>query len=910
MFLTLNHCLPQLSRILIRHVSNQQQNLSTKLVLFHDPLAQLSYMELSQKFYEAMKACASIKSTPIAQKLHAQLISTGLDSSVFLQNHLLHLYSNCNLIDDACWVFNNIEYRNVFSWNTMISGFADLGRMSEAEKVFDEMPERDSVSWTVMMSGYFRNGQPEKTLNMFVSMVQDGNCVNDPFSFTCAMKAGGSLAYMKLALQLHGLVEKFDFGSNVYMAIQNSIMDMYIKSGKVSYAERVFLRIPNPSLFCWNSMIYGYSKLYGVGRAFDLFNQMPERDSVSWNTMISIFSQHGFGVQSLGTFVEMWSQGVRPNSMTYASVLSACTSIYDLEWGTHLHARIVRMEPTIDVLVGSGLVDMYAKCGCLEFARQIFDSLTEHNAVSWTSLISGLAHFGLEEEALELFNQMREAPISLDEFTLATILGVCSGQKYVSIGEQLHGYTIKTGMDSSVAIGNALVTMYTKCGNVQEANHAFELMPIRDIISRTAMITAFSKIGDIEKARQCFDQMPEQNVITWNSMLGTYTQHGFWEEGLKLYTLMQRQGVKPDWVTFATSISACADLAILKLGIQIVSQAEKLGFGSNVSVANSVVTMYSRCGRIEEAQKVFDLIHEKNVISWNAIMAGYAQNGQGRKVIEIFENMLEMKCSPDHISYVSVLSGCSHAGLVTEGKQYFYSMTEDFGISPTSEHFSCMVDLLGRAGLLEEAKNLIDGMPFKPNAAIWGALLGACRTHCESKLAEVAVRNLLEFDVEESGSYILLANIYLDSGKLESVADVRKLMREKGIRKNPGCSWIEVENRVHVFTVDETNHPQIKDIYRKLEEMMKKIEDTGNYKNAIRSLRGQGYHSEKLAVAFGLINLPTWMPIHVMKNLRVCNDCHLTIKLISLVTSRELIVRDGYRFHHFKNGFCSCGDYW
>uniref|UniRef100_A0A2N9GXV2 Uncharacterized protein n=1 Tax=Fagus sylvatica TaxID=28930 RepID=A0A2N9GXV2_FAGSY len=711
------------------------------------------------------------------------------------------MYSNCNLIDDACRVFSNIEYRNVFSWNTMISGFVELGRMSEAEKVFEEMPERDSVSWTAMMSGYFRNRQPENTLKMFALMVKDGNCVKDPYSFTCAMKACGSLSYIKLALQLHSLVEKFDFGSNVYMAIQNSMMDI---------------------------MIYGYSKLYGVGRAFDMFNRMPERDSVSWNTMISIFSQHGFGVQSLSTFVEMWSQGVRPNSMTYASVLSACTSIYDLEWGTHLHARIVRMEPTLDVLVGSGLVDI------------------------------GVAHFGLEEEALELFNQMREAPVALDEFTLATILGVCSGQKHVSIGEQLHGYTIKTGMDSSVAIGNAVVTMYTKCGNVQKANHAFELMPMRDIISWTAMITAFSQIGDIEKARKFFDQMPEQNVITWNSMLSTYTQHGFWEEGLKLYTLMRREGVKPDWITFATSISACADLAILKLGIQIVSQAEKLGFGSNVSVANSVVTMYSRCGRIEEAQKVFDLIHEKNLISWNAIMAGYAQNGQGRKVIEVFENMLEMKCSPDHISYVSVLSGCSHSGLVTEGKHYFYSMTEDFGVFPTSEHFSCMVDLLGRAGLLEEAKDLIDGMPFKPNAAIWGALLGACRTHCESKLAEFAVRNLLEFDVEDSGSYILLANIYSDSGKLESVADVRKLMREKGIRKNPGCSWIEVENRVHVFTVDETNHPQIKEIYRMLEEMMKKIEDTGRYNTAISSLRGQGYHSEKLAVAFGLISLPTW----------------------------------------------------
>ncbi|KAE8037377.1 hypothetical protein FH972_009966 [Carpinus fangiana] len=907
---SLNHRLPQLLRLLVRHVSTQQQNLSTKLVIFYDPSAQLSYMELSQKFYEAMKACASLKSTPIAQKLHAKLISTGLDSSIFLQNHLLHLYSNCNLINDACRVFMNIEHRNVFSWNTMISGLVGSGRMSEAEKMFEEMPERDPVSWTSMMSGYFHNGQPENTVNMFSWMIRDGNCVDDPFSFTCAMKACGSLGYVKLALQLHGLVEKFDFGSNMYMAIQNSIMDMYIKSGNVSHAERVFLRIPDPSLFCWNSMIYGYSKLYGVESALDLFNRMPERDYVSWNTMISIFSQHGFGVQSLSMFVEMWNQAIRPNSMTYATVLSACTSIYDLEWGVHLHSRIVRMEPAVDVSVGGGLVDMYAKCGCLESARRVFESLMEQNAVSWTSLISGYAQFGLEEEALILFNQMRKAPVALDDFALATVLGVCSGQKYVSIGEQLHGYTIKSGMDNSVAVGNAVVTMYAKCGNAQKANHAFELMRIRDIISWTAMITTFSQIGDIEKAHKYFDKMPERNVITWNSMLSTYTQHGFWEEGLKLYTIMQRQGVKPDWITFATSISACADLAILKLGIQIVTQAEKLGFCSNVSVANSVVTMYSRCGRIEEAQKVFDMIYEKDLISWNAIMAGYAQNGQGRKVIDIFENMLKMKCSPDHISYVSVLSGCSHSGLITEGKHYFYSMTKDFGISPTSEHFACMVDLLGRAGLLEEAKNLINGMPFKPNVAIWGALLGACRTHRDSELAEFAVRNLLELEVEDSGSYILLANTYLDSGKLEGVADVRKLMREKGMHKIPGCSWIEVKNRVHVFTVDDTNHPQIKDVYRMLEEIMKKIEDTGSYINVRSSLRCQGYHSERLAVAFGLISLPNWMPIHVIKNLRVCNDCHLVIKLISRVTSRELIVRDGYRFHHFKNGFCSCGDYW
>ncbi|KAA8537378.1 hypothetical protein F0562_026935 [Nyssa sinensis] len=721
-------------------------------------------MDLSQKFFEDMKACATQRSIPVARKLHAQLTSMGLNSSVFLQNNLINMYSNCGLMDDACRAFLEIEFPNVFSWNTMINGMADSGRMREAEQLFGKMPERDNVTWNSMMSGYYHNGQPEDAIKVFVSMIRDRNCVPDPFSFTCVMKACASLGFVKLAFQLHGLAEKFDFGRDI--SFDSSIIDMYIKCGALNFAERVFLGISNPSLFCWNSMIYGFSKLYGVGSAFDLFIQMPERDTVSWNTMISILSQHGYGVQTLDMFVEMWIQGFRPNSVTYASVLSACTSIYDLGWGTHLHARIVRMEPSLDVYVGSGLIDMYVKCGCLESARRVFDKLTEHNVVTWTSLIGGIAQFGHEKDALALFKQMREMPVALDQFTLATVLGICSGLEDISLGWQLHAYTIKLGMDSSVPVGNALVTMYAKCGDVQSANHTFELMPIRDIISWTAMITSFSQSGDIENARKYFNKMPERNVITWNSMLAAYVQQGFWEEGLKIYILMLKEEVQQDWITFATSISACAESAILKLGKQIVAQAEKLGFCSNVSVANSVITI-----------------------------------GQGGKVIDTFETMLKLGFMPDHISYVSVLS-----------------------------------DLLGRAGLLEQAKNLIDEMPFEPNAAVWGALLGACRIHGNVKLAEIAVKNLIELDVDDSGSYVLLANIYSDSGKLEGVSDMRKLMREKGVRKNPGCSWIEVDNRVHVFTVDDTNHPQIKDIYRMLEEIIKKIEDTGSYVNQLHSV--------------------------------------------------------------------------
>lgn len=865
-------------------------------------------MELSQEFYEAMKACGSLKSISVARKRHAQLVYLGLEASVFLQNHLMKMYFDCGLIDDACRVFGEIKFPNVFSCNTMISGLVSSGRIEEAERLFEEIPERDSVSWNSIMSGYFHNGEPENTIKLFVSMVRDGNCTPDEFSFCCAMKACGCLGYVKFALQIHGLATKFGFENRDSFGA--STIDMYIKCDAVSLAERVFFRMQNPSLFCWNSMIHGYSKSHGVEKAVDIFNRMPERDSVSWNTVISILCQHGFGDESLSLFVEMCNHGFRPNSMTYASVLSACASIFDLEWGTHLHARIVRMGPGYNLFIGSGLIDMYAKCGRLEFARRVFDSLTEHNAVSWTSLISGVARVGFDEEALALFNQMRNFHVPLDEFTLATVLWVCSNQKYISAGAQLHSLTIKNGMDSSVPVGNAIITMYAKCGLTKTAYNAFKLMPIRDIISWTSMIAAFSQNGDIGKARDCFNKMPKRNVVTWNSMLSTYIQHGYQEDGLKLYRMMQTEGLKPDWVTFASSTSACADLAILKLGTQIVAQSEKLGLASNVSVANSVITMYSRCGHVEEARKVFDCLNTKNLISWNSLMAGYAQNGHGRKVIEIFDTMLMMGFTPDHISYVSVLSGCSHSGLLAEGKYYFNSMIEDFGISPSYEHYSSMVDLLGRVGLLEQAKDLIDGMRFKPNADVWGALLGACRIHRNSKLAEYAMKNLLELDLEDSGSYVLLANIYSESGKLEDVANVRKLMKEKGIRKNPGCSWIEVDNRVHVFTVDDTNHPQIQAIYRMLEEIAKRVRDNGRYISAEGFVNSQSYHSEKLAIAFGLISLPSWMPIHVFKNLRVCHDCHVAIKLISLVTSRELIVRDGHRFHHFKDGACSCGDYW
>ncbi|KAL1321828.1 hypothetical protein AAHE18_14G154300 [Arachis hypogaea] len=795
------------------------------------PYSYLSY----QNLYETLEHCSSLKFPRDARVLHGHLILSGWYASVFLRNSLLHVYSNCHLTNDAFRLFHeSTTHRNVFTWNAIIHALLSS----------------DSVSWTTLISGYSHNGLPAHSIQTFASMLQE-------FEFHNGQTQDNLILFRLL---LHSLVVKLRLASHI--SIQNSLVDMYIKCGAIGFAESVFFGIEEPSLFYWNSMIYGYSRLYGAYKAIDLFARMPEHDSVSWNRLISVFSQHGLGEKCLFLFLEMCDRGV----------LSACASIGDIEWGAHLHARVLRVEHGLDAYLGSGLIDMYAKCGCLELARHVFDCLEERNEVSWTCLITSVAQFGLEEDALALFNQMRQAFVVLDDVTLATVLGVCLEQNHVAIVELLHGYTIKSGMDSYVPVGNAIITMYSKFGDFEKAYLAFRLMPLRDTISWTAMITAFSQNGDISRAHECFDLMPERNVITWNSMLSTYVQHGLSEEGLKLYVLMRRKGVEPDWISLATSIRACADLAVVKLGMQIVSHAIKFALISDVSVANSIVTMYSRCGQINEAQKVFDSIHMKNLISWNAMMAAYAQNGLGKKT----------ECKPDHISYISVRSGCNHMGLVVEGKHYFKSMTNVF------------IDMLGRAGMLDEAKELIDEMPFKPNATVWGALLGACRIHHESHLAETALKNLVELNPEDSGNYVLLANIYAKSGELEGVANMRKLMKVKGIRKSPGCSWIEVDNTVQVFTVDDTNHPQIKEIYIKLEEMMKKIEHTERYISPISSPhRSQKYHSEKLAFAFGLLSLPSWMPLYVMKNLRVCHDCHSqqhqTIIIINSFTDNHLV---------------------
>eukprot|EP01018_Ginkgo_biloba_P010548 Gb_15394 [translate_table: standard] len=867
-------------------------------------------------YFSLLKRCVCENSLAEGKRVQAHMIVTGFEPGIFLENHIVNMYAKCGCVVDARLVFDKMCTRNVFSWNTMISGYAQCGRIDEAWQLFDKMPERDIVSWNAIIAAGAHHGLGEETLGLYCQLKQTSLKPNE-FTFTSVLSVCANLLSLEQGTKIHGHIIKMGFES--YVLVETALVDMYVKCESIEDARQVFEKMSSPNVFIWNTMVVGYAKCGRLEDARQMFNVIPERDVVSWNTIIGIYGQHGYGQEALKLFCEMHRLGMKPNHITFACVLNACASSLSLEQGKQLHAHIIRTELELNVFVGSALVDMYAKCGRLGEALQLFNRMPERNVVSWTAMISGYAQLGHGEAALSVFFQMQHEGIKPDQFTYASVLGMCASLTDLKQGHQVHANIIKSGFESFVPVGNALVSVYAKCGSIEDARQVFDKMSTRDVISWTSLITGYAKCGTLDYARHLFEKMPARNVVSWNAMMAGYVQLGHGEKTLKLFSQMQWAGTKPDWITFASVLSACASLAALKLGRQVHVHTIRNGLESYVSVGNALVTMYSKCGSIEDAHHVFNKMLEQDTVSWNAMITGYAQHGHGQKAFHFFEQMLQLGMKPDHITFVAVLSACSHTGLVDEGRYYFESMSRVHCITPRSEHYACMIDLLGRAGHLDEAENFINNMPFKPHASVWGALLSSCRIHGNIELAKRAAECLFELEPHDSGTYILLSNIYATAGRWEDAAKVRKMMKERGVRKNPGCSWIEVKNRVHAFMVEDRTHPQIEEIYAMLEtldEQMKKAGYVPNTDFVVQDVEQEqkrqslSHHSEKLAVAFGLISTPPGTPIQIIKNLRVCGDCHSAIKFISNIVGREMVVRDANRFHHFKDGLCSCGDYW
>ncbi|XP_068666606.1 pentatricopeptide repeat-containing protein At1g08070, chloroplastic-like [Aristolochia californica] len=646
---------------------------------------------------------------------------------------------------------------------------------------------------------------------------------------------------------LHARVIKTGLANNDYVIGQ--LLFCCSISGCMLYAQNVFDKIPHRKLFFYNAMI----KCYSDNRAY--------KDVLRLYSLMRIHS-------------------VACDSFTFPGVLRSASSLANVAVGAEVHGLAMKTGFDSKITVKTTLIDMYCNCGLSGQAWQIFDRMSEKDVICWNTMIAGYVKCGEFTSARELFDLM---PVR------------------------------------NVSSWNTIVDMYCKSGDVEAANVLFNEMPEKDIISWNAIISGYAKVGQVEVARRLFDEMPQRNVVSWNVMMTCYVHNRQFHETLELFKLMQVSDVKPNEVTAVVVLPACAHLGALDMGKWVHAFIGKHRIKMDAYVTTALIDMYGKCGSIEYARKVFDDANEKDSFMCGTMIEVAAIHGKAEEAFEIFHYMRRAKIKPSDITFVGLLKACSHVGMVDAGKRYFNLMSEEFGLAPKLEHFGCMVDLLGRAGFLDEAQELIMSMPMDPHPVIWGALLSACRLHGHTMLAKEVAFHLMELEPESCGNYVLLSNIYSKAGQWEEAVKIRTLMKEKRVKKYPGCSSIELNNRVCEFFAGDRFHPQCKQVYEMVDQMVTTLKKEGYApltSSALHDVDEEGkqrsltHHSEKLAVAFGFISTETRSPIRVVKNLRICDDCHLFLKMTSRYYEREIIVRDCNRFHHFREGVCSCSDYW
>ncbi|KAF6167606.1 hypothetical protein GIB67_031189 [Kingdonia uniflora] len=545
--------------------------------------------------------------------------------------------------------------------------------------------------------------------------------------------------------------------------------------------------MPERNTFTWNSIISGFTKLGFLDEASRLFRCMPEPDQCSWNSMVSGFAQCDCFKEALGFFVEMYRENFVLNEYSYASALSSCAGLVNLKMGIQIHGSISKSPYCSDVYMGSALIDMYSKCGNVFEAQAVFDGMTDINIVSWNSLITCYEQNGPAGEALGLFMSMMDFGVMPDEVTLASVVSACATLSAIKEGLQIHSRVIKFDkFRDDLVLSNALVDMYAKCGRIKEARSVFDRMPIRNVVSETSMLSGYAQTMSVKAAQVIFSKMTEKNIVSWNALIAGYTQNGENENALQLFYLLKKESIIPTHYTFGNILNACANLANLQLGKQVHTHILKhslrfvSGPESDIFVGNSLMDMYTKCGSIEDGHLVFKRMVERDQVSWNVMIVGFAQNGYGSEAIDLFKRMLVCGEKPDHVTLIGVLCACSHAGLVEEGRRYFYSMSEEHGLVPSKDHYTCMVDLLGRAGLLNEAKKLIESMPLEPDDVVWGSLLSACKVRSDTEMGMFVVEKLVELDPKNSAPYVLLSNMYAECGRWGEEISRRKLLEEGG----------------------------------------------------------------------------------------------------------------------------------
>ncbi|KAL5560091.1 hypothetical protein UlMin_036302 [Ulmus minor] len=613
----------------------------------------------------------------------------------------------------------------------------------------------------------------------------------------------------------------------------------------------------------------------------------------------------------------------RPQISSFAAIFQLLTGRNLLRLGRQVHAQMELRALEPNAFLGAKMIAMYASSGDLDTAVTIFGRIENPSTLLCNSIIRAYTLYGYPEKSIGIYLRMLCLGLKGDNFTFPFVLKCCADLLDVRMGKCVHGSGLRVGLVIDIYLGTSLIDMYVKCGEIWDAHKMFDEMTVKDISSWNALIAGYMKNGETRVAEDLFWRMARKNIVSWTAMISGYTQNGLAQQALAVYDKMLEEGssVKPNWVTIMSVLPACAHSAALERGKQIHNFASRIGLDSNVSVQTALVAMYAKCGSLSDARLCFDCIPQSkiNLVAWNTMITAYASHGLGLESVSTFEEMIRAAVQPDTITFTGLLSGCSHSGLVDLGLNHFNLMKKVYSVDPEVQHYACVVDLLGRAGRLEEAKALINKMPMQAGPSVWGALLAACRKHHNLELAEIAAKKLFVLEPENSGNYVLLSNMYAELGMWKQVDNLRANLKFQGMRKNPGCSWIEINGTAHLFLGGDNSHPQAKEIYIFLEALPEKIKEAGYVPDTSLVLHDVSEeekeynlttHSEKLAIAFGLLNTSPGVVLRVTKNLRICGDCHTATKFISRIYGREIIVRDVNRFHHFKDGSCSCGDYW
>uniref|UniRef100_A0A7N0UK17 DYW domain-containing protein n=1 Tax=Kalanchoe fedtschenkoi TaxID=63787 RepID=A0A7N0UK17_KALFE len=571
------------------------------------------------------------------------------------------------------------------------------------------------------------------------------------------------------------------------------------------------------------------------------------------------------------------------------SLTPRCCSIRELQ---QIQAVTIKAQLQHDIQTVTKLVNRCTSSAnreCMGYARQLFDKTPERDVVLFNSMARGYACSDAPLEGISLFYRVLLSGIVPDEYSFPSLIKACGKAKALEEGKQLHCSAIKLGFSSNVYVCPTLINLYTEC-------------------------------GEMGSARRVFDEMPEPCVVSFNALITGYARASQPNESLALFREMQARSVKPSYVTMLSVLSSCAMLGALELGKWMHEYVKKNGFDQYVKVNTALIDMYAKCGSLDDAVAVFENMAVRDTQAWSAMIVAYATHGHGYKAISMFEDMTRDRIQPDEITFLGLLYACSHNGLVEEGSEYFHSMTKKFGIAPRIKHYGCVVDLLGRAGRLDEAYKFIEDLPIEPTAILWRTLLSACSSRDNVDLGKRVIEKIFELDKSHGGDYVIFSNMCARAGRWEEVDRVRKLMSDRGAAKIPGCSSVEVNKAVHEFFSGDGTCSQSREARKALDELVKELKLAGYVPDTSLVAHAEmeeaekevqlRYHSEKLAIAYGLLHTPPGTTIRVAKNLRVCGDCHTAAKLISSIFDRQIVLRDIQRFHHFKDGECSCGDYW